>query len=174
MGIPRKMLASDEVVLRHWRPHLQVLGWPLVVLLLLAAGVGGGMALVPESHRPGGQLAIAVLGGVLALWWCGVPFLRWRTTETTITSRRLISRRGILTKVGTDLPLLRVNDVAHSRTLLDRVLGCGTLHIQTAAESGPVVLEEVPEVQDVHRLLAELIFGTIPERSAGPVAARRG
>jgi uncharacterized membrane protein YdbT with pleckstrin-like domain len=100
---------------------------------------------------------------VLAVWWVVVPFLRWWTTTYTVTDRRLLMRRGILTKVGKDMPLMRINDVLYERSLLDRMLGCGTLFIQTAAEGGTITLDDVPQVERLHLEMTELLFGTTPD-----------
>ena len=160
VGLPPKLLGTDEYEVLHTRTHGKVLVGPAVVFVLLAAGVGAGAALVPSGARPVGQLAIAALGVVLAVWWCVLPFLRWRTRTYTLTNRRLITRSGILTKVSLDLPLARVDDIASERSLLDRLFGCGTLEVQTASEAGTISLVDVPEVEQVHQTMTELLFRT--------------
>jgi membrane protein YdbS with pleckstrin-like domain len=87
-----------------------------------------------------------------------LPFLRWRTRTYTLTTRRLVTRSGILSKRSHDLPLSRVNDVSSERGLTDRVLGCGTLVVQTAAEGGSIVLVDVPDVEHVHATVTELLL----------------
>ena len=67
--------------------------------------------MIPDSARPAGQLAIVLLGLVLVVWWVLLPFLRWRTTTYTVTNHRLVTRSGIINKVGHDLPLGRINEV---------------------------------------------------------------
>jgi len=143
---------------------------PALAFVLIAAAVGAGAALIPREARPVGQLAIAVLGVVLAIFLVLVPFLRWRTTTYTITNRRLITRSGILNKIGKDLPLNRINEVSYERSLMDRILGCGSLHVQTAAEDGMVVLRDVPNVEHVSREVTQLLFG--PQGTANPPASR--
>ena len=66
------------------------------------------------------------------------PFLLWLTSEYTVTNRRLINRSGLITRVGRDIPLYRINDVSYERGLLDRILGCGTLVIAVASEEGHI------------------------------------
>jgi membrane protein YdbS with pleckstrin-like domain len=159
VGLPAKLLGTDEYEVLHTRTHGKALVLPAVAFVLVAAGVGAGAALVPTDARPVGQAAIAVVGVLLTVWWCVLPLLRWRTTTYTLTNRRLITRSGILNKVSMDLPLVRVNDVASERSLLDRVFGCGTLNVQTASEAGTVSLVDVPEVEQVHQTMTELLFG---------------
>ncbi|WP_375423835.1 PH domain-containing protein [uncultured Friedmanniella sp.] len=164
MGLPAKLLGADEQVVLHTRTHAKALVLPGAAFVLVGAGVGAGAALIPSSARPVGQLAIVAVGVLLAIWWCLVPFLRWRTTTYTLTTRRLVTRSGILNKRSHGLPLSRVNDVSSERGLTDRMLGCGTLVVQTAAEGGSIVLVDVPEVELVHHTMTELLLG-VPEAS---------
>ena len=133
---------------------------PAVALILIGAAVGAGAAAIPSEFRPGGQLAVVGLGLVLVIWWVLLPFLRWRTTTYTITTRRLITRSGILNKIGKDLPLNRINEVSSERSLTDRMFRCGTLNVQTAADDGTIVLVDVPDVEQVHREMTELLFSS--------------
>ena len=158
MGLPAKLLGADEHVVIHTRTHAKALILPALALILIGGAVGVGAALMPPEGRPVGTLALLAVGLVLVLWWVVVPYLRWWTTTYTITNRRLITRSGILNKTGTDLPLNRVHEVSSERSVLDRMLGCGTLNISTAAEDGVVVLVDVPDVDHVHTELSELLF----------------
>lgn len=159
MALPRKLLGEGEHVELHLRTHAKALILPAIALIALGAAVGFGTALIPAAYAPIGPLVVIIIAVVLAVWWCLLPFLRWATTTYTVTNRRLITRSGILTKTGRDLPLIRVNDVSYERSLLDRILGCGTLNIQTAADQGVIVLDDVPDVEQVHVIMTELLFG---------------
>jgi uncharacterized membrane protein YdbT with pleckstrin-like domain len=160
VGFPQKSLGADERVVIHTRTHAKVLILPAVALVLLSLATGFGAAVMPDTARPVSQLVVAVVGLVLAIWLVVLPFLRWWTTTYTVTNRRLIMRSGILTRVGKDMPLMRINDVSYQRSLLDRMLGCGTLYIQTAAEGGTIKLDDVPNVERLHLEMTELLFGT--------------
>ena len=162
MGLPPKLLGADEYEVIHTRTHAKALVGPALVLIMLGAAVGAGVALVPTEFRPIGQVAVAVLGTLPLIWWVVLPFLRWRTTTYTVTNRRLITRRGVLNKVSLDVPLNRIHEVSQERSLTDRMFGCGTLQIQTAAEDGLVVLADVPEVEHVHAEMTGLLFGGTP------------
>jgi uncharacterized membrane protein YdbT with pleckstrin-like domain len=160
VGFPQKSLGADERVVIHTRTHAKVLILPAVALVILSLATGFGAAVMPDTARPVSQLVVAVVGLVLAIWLVVLPFLRWWTTTYTVTNRRLIMRSGILTRVGKDMPLMRINDVSYQRSLLDRMLGCGTLYIQTAAEGGTIKLDDVPNVERLHVEMTELLFGT--------------
>jgi uncharacterized membrane protein YdbT with pleckstrin-like domain len=156
------MLGDDEYVVIHTRTHGKALLLPVLALLVVGAAVGVGIALLPPNFFPVGPLVIGGVGLVLFCWLVLAPWLRWWTTTYTVTNRRLITQRGVLNKTGTDLPLNRIHEVATERSLLDRMLGCGTLNVSTAAEDGTVVLRDVPDAEHVHTEVSQLLFGTDP------------
>lgn len=139
--------------------HLKALLWPALALVLIAVGLGTALAMMPVEAEPWGPWSVLALAGLLFLALCLLPVLRWWSNTWTLTTRRLIHRQGILTRTSHDLPLTRINDIASERGLIDRLLGCGTLKLTTAAED-PVWMRDVPHVEDVHVLLSELIFST--------------
>ncbi len=162
VGYPRRLLGGDEYVVVHTRTHAKVLVGRAVLLVVLGALTGAGLAAVPVSSRPWGPGLVLALGLFLVVATVLRPFLRWWTSTYTLTNRRLITRTGILARHGRDLPLDRVNDVSFERSLADRMFGCGTLHVQTAADLGGLVLPDVPAVQEVHRAISELMYEPQP------------
>ncbi|MDQ1482639.1 MAG: hypothetical protein QOF35_715 [Actinomycetota bacterium] len=156
MGISRKLLSDGEHVVLSVRSHGKVLIGPVAVLILVVAGVITASTLWPNQTAAG---VIAALVGVPVLFlWSVVPFLRWLTSTYTVTNRRLITRHGILTRSGRDIPLFRINDVAYEKGLIDRLLGCGTLIISDATEKAGVVLPDIPNVEQVHLQISDLLF----------------
>jgi len=49
------------------------------------------------------------------------------------------------------MPLARVNNVTFEKTLTERILNCGTLSIQSAAEQGSLLIASVPNVESIQR-----------------------
>jgi uncharacterized membrane protein YdbT with pleckstrin-like domain len=94
---------------------------------------------------------------VAAFIWVLVPVLRWRTTSYELTTRRLRLREGILARSGRDFPLIRISDVSFSHGLIDRLLGCGKLIVESAGEHGQLVLTEIPQVEQVQATLFQLV-----------------
>lgn len=164
MAFSQKLLGSDEHVVVHMRTHAKALILPALLVIVVFAVFGVAAALIPVAYRQIGLIVIGAIGVLIIILGAVVPFLRWRTTTYTVTNRRLITRRGILNKSGKDLPLMRINDVSYERSLTDRMLGCGTLNIQTAADGGTIVLTDVPDVERVHVSMTELLFGTHDQR----------
>jgi uncharacterized membrane protein YdbT with pleckstrin-like domain len=97
--------------------------------------------------------------------WGVVPLLRWRTTSYELTTRRLRLRQGILSRSGRDFPLIRISDVSFSHGLIDRLLGCGNLIVESAGEHGQLILNQIPQVEQVQATLFQLV-GEEQERLA--------
>ena len=89
--------------------------------------------------------------------WLIVPVLRWRTTTYELTTRRLRTRYGLVTRRGRDIPLARINDVSFEKGLLDRLLGAGRLVVESAGEHGQIVLRDIPQVEQVQATLYRLV-----------------
>jgi uncharacterized membrane protein YdbT with pleckstrin-like domain len=157
MGLPSDLLGQGEVEELHLRTHAKALIAPALVLLMVAVATGLALAYLPPSVLPWAAWAVAAIAVLVVILWTVAPFLRWLTTTYTFTNRRIITRRGIINKSGHDLPLTRINNVAYERSLSDRIFGCGTLRLTTAADE-PVVLEDIPDVERVHVVMTELLF----------------
>lgn len=161
MGLDPNLLGRDEVVVLHLRTHVKALLGPAIVLLLTAVVTGLVAAVLPPRWQPAAGWALGIAAALVLALWVVAPFLRWLTSTYTFTNRRIITRRGILVKTGHDMPLTRINNVAYRRGPIDQVLGCGTLVLTTAAEQ-PVTLDDIPDVERVHVVMTELLFGGEP------------
>lgn len=158
MRLPRRLLADGEFVEMQVRTHAKALTPAALLLIILGAAVGLGMGVIPADFQPVGSYLVIIVAVLLMLWWCLVPFLRWRSTTYTVTNRRVISRRGIVNKTGKGLPLVWVADVSYRRTLSDRMFGCGSLYLQPVGGGDLIVLPDVPDVESVHRRISDLLF----------------
>lgn len=154
MAYPKKLLADDETIALETHPHWKVLVLP-VLELVLACGLAGYLYAI--VHDDIGHYVIVGVAVALVVVFFLVPFLRWRTTLFVITNKRVVVRTGIVSRSGRDVPLTRVNDVTFTLTLLERILRCGTLVVESAGERGQVQLTDVPHVEQVQRILYELV-----------------
>lgn len=157
MAISRKLLNEDESVVVHTRTHVKALLVPAVLLIVIAAVAGFVSSFPSGKAAPLLQFIIWGVALVVALWLVGKPFVAWLTTTYTVTNRRLITRTGIITRTGRDIPLIRINDVAYEHGLIDRMLGSGTLVISDASQQGRVVLNDIPHVEQVHLKISDLL-----------------
>ena len=158
MAISRKLLNQDEFVVVSTRTHVKALLLPALVLIVIAGAAGYLSALPSGEVREVAQWLIWGLALLLVLWFVVRPFLVWIATTYTVTNRRLITRNGILTRRGHDIPLLRISDVSYEHGLIDRMLGCGTLVISDASEYGRVKLHDIPHVEQVHLKISDQLF----------------
>ena len=143
---------EQTVLLLH--PHWKTLIRPILIAVLVVAVV-----LVAEVI-PSGALTRAAIGVVAVLVLMVlliVPLLRWRTTTYELTTKRLRTRYGIVTRRGRDIPLTRINDVSFEKGLLDRLLGAGRLVVESAGEHGQIVLTDIPHVEYVQATLFRLV-----------------
>jgi uncharacterized membrane protein YdbT with pleckstrin-like domain len=124
-------------------------------VFLLATGAGSfGAAYFgsPVVRSAVAGLAVALVL-VLTVW----PVLRWGSTHFILTTHRVLIRTGVLSRSGRDVPLGRIDDVSFEHSLLERLLRCGTLTVESAGERGEVVLGDVPRVESVQGTLYRLI-----------------
>jgi uncharacterized membrane protein YdbT with pleckstrin-like domain len=157
MAYPRKLLSADEHAVLELHPHGKALVLPVLALLVVVPVASFAAAVVPDGRSQGlARVAVAVVALALLVWVTVLPFLRWVTTHYVVTDRRLITRRGVLARSGRDMPLTRINDISFSHTVIERMLGCGTLVVESAGERGQLVLSSVPGVEAVQRRLYEL------------------
>lgn len=151
-------LADDEEVWLHLHPHWKALVLPAVTLIVTCGCAAFLVALLPAGDvRTPARLIVVGLAVLIVLAWTVRPFLRWRFTSYALTNRRLITREGMLARHGHDLPLTRIDDVSFSYTLLQRLLGCGTLTVESAGERGQLELTDVPHVEVVQAQLYRLV-----------------
>lgn len=154
MAISSKLLNDGENVVISTRQHAKALILPTIALvLLLAVGIAAQVAF------DAAWLQWAVWGLVLLgiAWFTLRPFLTWLTTVHAFTDRRLITRWGIITRRGHDIPLARVSDISIEINLIDRPFGCGSLIITNASTHGEVRLNDIPRVEETQRRLNDLL-----------------
>jgi uncharacterized membrane protein YdbT with pleckstrin-like domain len=149
-------LASGERIVLRMHQHWKVIFWALVVLALIIAGVLV-VALVVPGIGTLGRLILGAVAIIAAVMFVLGPVLRWWTTVYELTNRRLRLRAGVVARRGRDFPLSRISDVSFRQGLLDRVLGCGRLIVESPGEHGQLVLTEIPQVQRVQALLFQLV-----------------
>jgi len=154
VAISKDLLNEGETVVIDTRTHPKALLLPLLMLVVLLAIGTFVQTQVGQKEVRWVVWALALIG---ILWFVARPVLIWLTATYTITTRRLITRHGVITRRGHDIPLSRISDVAYEKDLIDRLLGCGTLVISDASTHGQVALPDIPRVEDTQRKLNNLL-----------------
>lgn len=153
MAYPQALLGESEHVVVHNHPHWKKLVLPVLALLVVVGAASFLAALVNGTAWSGpAWIAIAVVAVVLLVVWVITPLVRWKTTHFVVTSQRLMVRRGMFTRSGEDIPLSRINSVSFRHGITDRLVGCGTLIVESASDE-PLEFDDVPRVENVHTLL---------------------
>lgn len=164
MAINRHLNSGESVVFTT-RTHPKALALPVLIAVVIVAAA---IALSVFVHGYG-LLAVWVVALVLLLWLTGLPVLAWLSNSYTLTDRRVLTRTGILTRRGHDIPLNRISDVSYEKGVIDRLLGCGTLVISDASREGRVSLPDVPHVEQRQLQISDLLFkgSSAPGSDAG-------
>jgi uncharacterized membrane protein YdbT with pleckstrin-like domain len=168
MPFPRRLLAEDEEVVLDLHPHWKQLLVPVALIPIVIGIATYVIFLLPSgSARTALRWTVVAIAALLLVRFSLWPYLKWQTTRYVLTSRRVIIRRGVFGRSGRDVPLTRVNDVSFQHSLLERMLRCGTLTIESAGEHGQVVLPEVPRVEFVQREVYRCVETEV-RRQGGP------
>lgn len=143
--------------------------------LLLILGLAGAMALA-GSAALGALIGSDVAGAEGVLIGLLVPVLAnlawlvpgmllvspyYRSLRYEIHDEEVIVCAGIVTRSVKHVPFRTVTNLKVSRGPLDRLLGIGTLHVETAGMSGQTGAEQslvgLPDVQAVYEQVAEAL-----------------
>jgi uncharacterized membrane protein YdbT with pleckstrin-like domain len=158
VGFPDDSLTSDEHVVLHLHPHWAAMIAPTFWTVVgIAAVVAGAIFLPSAAWANAALVVIGAVALVLFLWLAFWPFVVWRSTHFVFTNERVLLREGVFNRQQRDIPLTRVNDVSSSQSLLDRLLGCGKLTVESAGERGQSVLTNIPKVVQVQKVVYELV-----------------
>ena len=142
---PRDQEAAERVLFAV-RPSFLFVGVKYLiaaVLWLLSAALVASIAAWWGIPILSGAAVVAALGALLfvAPVYSHVQRQRWLYT---LTNYRLEIQEGLLSTTTRSVPLSKIQDVTLKGTLLKRVLGIGDVVVETAAESGPVVMANLP------------------------------
>jgi uncharacterized membrane protein YdbT with pleckstrin-like domain len=74
----------------------------------------------------------------LYLPWFVVRLFQNRATRWIVTNRRLLALSGVFNQTTISIGLERVQEVHYVRSIFDRLIGTGSLVVETAAEDKPV------------------------------------
>lgn len=160
MSLPRKLMIEGEQTVETTRTHIKVLFLPFLILVVVAGATGFLMKAVGDSAGGNMRWVVLAVGLVLIVAGSVLPWLRWITWSYSLTNKRIVEQKGVLTRTGRVIPLNRVNDVAFEKNLNDRILGCGTLVIHDASDQAGLRLNDIPKIEAFHRTVSNLVFQT--------------
>jgi membrane protein YdbS with pleckstrin-like domain len=161
MALPRKFLNDDEELLVEMRPHWVFFARPLFTAVVVVAGIITLLVAVPSIPNWATDVLL-VLAAIPVAWFLG-RLLRWRTYTLTLTTTRIVVRRGVLGRITTQIRLQRITGISLSQKLWERIIATGRLIIDVQGEDDAVVLEFVRKPSIMQRV----INGQINELTGG-------
>lgn len=156
--------ADVERIVARLRPHARVLFLPSIVLIGGVGAIAYFSGIFAEEWQ---NMLVLVGGGILILVIWLAPLFSWLGKRYIITTRRIIMRTGIFTRLRQELLHSRGYDVTVRKGALQSMFGSGDVLINTGLDH-PVVLRDIPSADLVQGTLHDLM-----ERSMNPIAARR-
>lgn len=122
-------------------------------IVIAAALIAGGTysLAAPRGNPKAGALLIAAAAVVLAM----VSIAR-RYTSWSLTSDRLIERRGILASRRREMELSDMRSIEVNRRVLQRLFGLGDVTVASAASAEFLIrLENIPDPERVAEMLRQ-------------------
>ena len=148
MPFPRRLLIEGEDLVLDRRPHwVALLGPALVAIVGLAVAWWLSTLMDSAAWLPW------VVYVVLLLAYPVPRLVSWLTSNFAVTSDRVIHREGFIAKRSMEIPLEAINDVRFDQGIIDRMLGAGTLVIQSASEQGRQVFDNIRDPEGVQRTI---------------------
>jgi membrane protein YdbS with pleckstrin-like domain len=152
MAFPRRLLIPGEDVVVELRPHWAALVVAAVVGVLATVVAIWIYAVV---HVVAVRWIVWVAWLVIVIWACLKRLIWWLTSNFVVTTNRVIHRQGFIAKRSMEIPLDKINDVRFEQGIVDRVIGAGTLIIQSASEAGRNEFEFVRDPEGVQKTIYE-------------------
>jgi uncharacterized membrane protein YdbT with pleckstrin-like domain len=141
MAYPKRLLSSDEHVETQFRPHWRAILGPILLLLIALAAAILGYVFTDGTLR----IVVYSVAGLLIVGGATAPLTKWWFTSYVITNERLISRSGVFSRRGKEIPLEVINDVSFSQSFGERIFRSGDLVIESAGEHGQSRYSDVPD-----------------------------
>jgi uncharacterized membrane protein YdbT with pleckstrin-like domain len=150
MAFPTRLLIEGEELILDLRPHWIALIMPAVATIATLAVM---MVLYDAFDESILDNVVGIAGGVFLLLFPVRKLVAWLTSHFVVTSDRIIHRRGWIAKYSMEVPLEAINDVRFEQGIVDRVIGAGTLVVQSASEAGRQVFDHIRNPEEVQKTI---------------------
>lgn len=144
---------TPELLVARFRAHARRLAWSALVLIVVAGACGYFYGNLPAPFENWMLLAAAA---VVVLLLVVLPYLRWWAHVYTITTRRVMERRGVFAVKRRELAHVRGYTLTVRRGILQRMWGAGTITLKNGVDE-PLRLANIPSVDLVHEALVDQV-----------------
>jgi uncharacterized membrane protein YdbT with pleckstrin-like domain len=149
MAFPRRLLIAGEDLVLDLRPHPIALTFPVFIsVVAFVAAVWLSTTSIPAWIPWAAFLIVLLVYPIPRLVW-------WLTSIFAVTTDRVIHREGWIAKRSMEIPLEAINDVRFEQGVFERVIGAGSLIIQSASEHGRQEFEHIRHPEDVQKTIYE-------------------
>ncbi|HEV2778804.1 MAG TPA: PH domain-containing protein [Actinophytocola sp.] len=151
------LLDSERRVIRV-RLHWASLAWDTFeAAALLAVCVMVSYLLPPAGWLIQNVLWYIALAVVLRYAY---QVLSWWVERIVVTDKRILMTTGVFTTRVLMMPISKVTDLTYKRTLNGRMLGYGTMIVESAGQIQALnYIEFLPKPEQVYDAISELVFG---------------
>jgi hypothetical protein len=170
MEIDEHLLPTERRVIRV-RNH-----WAIMAKDIVLTGLFLLLMVVVQTYFGPGQVIdnltfYLALAAVLRFTMCAYE---WWNERIVITDKRMMLDQGLITTRVGMMPLGKVTDLTFERTVTGRMLGYGTIIVESAGQIQALNrIEYVPDPEEIYEALSELIFGE-KGRTAARSSSRGG
>jgi membrane protein YdbS with pleckstrin-like domain len=151
------LLPTENRVIRV-RRHWAILLWDAFeASALLAVAVMISYILPHELWLVQNILWYFALFVVLRFAW---NLVEWWVERIVVTDKRILMTTGVFTTRVLMMPITKVTDLTYKRTLNGRMLGYGTMIVESAGQIQALNrIEYLPKPEQVFDAISELVFG---------------
>ncbi len=173
MLAPREI---DEYLLPTERRVIRVrMHWAVMANNLILTGLFLLLMIVAQSYLPESALVdnLTFYLALAAVVRFTLQAVLWWTERIVITDKRVMLAQGIVTHNVGMMPLSKVTDLTFRRTFGGRLLGYGTLIVESAGQIQALnKIKYMPRPEEIYEALSELIFGEKGKTRATGMLAR--
>jgi uncharacterized membrane protein YdbT with pleckstrin-like domain len=167
--IDEYLLPTERRVIRvrqHWAYMTNHITQTALFLLLLV---------IAQRYLPSSVLVdnVTFYLALVAVLRFTVLTILWWIERIVITDKRVMLAAGIIVHTVGMMPLSKVTDLTFERTLGGRMLGYGTLIVESAGQIQALNrIDYMPRPEEVYEALSELVFGEKGKTRATGLLAR--
>lgn len=137
---------SEQVVLachKHWMPLVLVVGGATLVMALVLGAV---VAYLMRSSQAWDPTLWLIIPGALYLAFVVWHWFDWVNDQVVVTTQRISYREqvALFYEARNEVPIDRVQNINVVLSFVGRLLNYGTMVIETAAETGTLILDQIP------------------------------
>jgi uncharacterized membrane protein YdbT with pleckstrin-like domain len=156
VAFPRRLLTDGEELILDLRPHWIALAGPVLLGVVLVAGLIVALVFTPDSWPSWVRWVEAAVAVVLFVWLAVPRIVAWSTSHFVVTTDRLIHRSGWISKRSMEIPLEKISDVRFHQGVFERMIGAGDLVLESAGEFGQETFSDVRHPEAVQKVVYEM------------------